>query len=128
MTGSLCILNAGAGDIELKWNQHDDAERSKAVRLLTEMQRRGYAILVREGDGSYSRAIEIDATRGVYILQAPALPAGEVVDAEVVHPKALPPATGVDDGPALPGKRRRSRREVPIGNAHAVGIGRSAGG
>lgn len=116
-TGSLSVLNVGAGDIELRFNQHNTEEREKALKMLTDMQRRGYAILVRLDDGSYVRATEIDAERGCYVVQMPEM------------------STGLDEGPSLPGRRGsrkgprgRQRRHVPIERAHAVGVARSAGG
>lgn len=111
MTGSLCVPNVGLGDIEVRFNQHDSAERDKALRMLTDMQKRGYAILVRLDDGSYTRAVEIDTARGCYVVQ---LPDG---DAQV---------DGVELKPRRGRKARTSR--VPIERAHAVGIARSAGG
>lgn len=124
MTGSLCVPNVGLGDIEVRFNQHDSDERTKALRMLTDMRARGYAILVRLDDGSYTRAVDIDAERGCYVVQMPDAPV------EVVGETADPALrTDLNDGPALPQKRRgRRRSRIPIENAHAVGVARSAGG
>ena len=112
MTGSLSILNVGAGDIEVRFNEHQPEEVERAIKMLKEMQARGYAILVKQADGSYVRAVEIDATRGCYI-----------VSGEVVEPA---PATAVGRPPS---RGRRGRRvSQPIASSHAVGVARSAGG
>jgi hypothetical protein len=112
MTGELCVLNVGAGDIKVVFNEHDEAERAKAIRMLTDMQQRGYAILVELTDGSYTRAEAIDASRGRYVVTVPD-------DAEVpAHAEPVP-------------TRRRGRPRkvsIPVERAKAVGVARSAGG
>lgn len=119
MNGSLSVLNVGAGDISITFNQHDTGERDKALRMLKDMQKRGYAILVRLDDGTYTRALEIDETRGCYVIQEPAeLPAGD----------ASPAPTGDAPNDAPVKRRGRHRKSVPIEKAHATGVARSAGG
>lgn len=116
-TGSLCVPNVGLGDIEVRFNQHDSAEGQKALRMLLDMQQRGYAILVRLDDGSYVRATSIDAERGCYIVQLPDAP--EVIAAAMAS---------VLDEPIKKKRGRPRKVSIPIGRAHAVGIARSAGG
>ena len=70
-TGELGVLNVGAGDVVVTFNKHDRGEAAKAIRMLRDMQRAGYAILVQLEDGEYARAVDIDATRGRYILSLP---------------------------------------------------------
>lgn len=141
-SGSLCVPNVGLGDIEVRFNQHDSGERQKALRMLKDMAQRGYAILVKLDDGSYVRAVSIDAERGCYIVQLPEFDA-QVAGTEPATdspPEQVAGAvadavdrlrSGLDDGPALPTKARRGRKvrtSIPIERAHAVGIARSAGG
>lgn len=114
-TGSLSILNVGAGDIEITFNNHDDAEAQRAIKMLLDMRQQGYAILVRDPEsGEYRRAAEIDATRGRYILLLPA------------------DATVPSDGEEVQTPKKRGRKSkkisVPIAKRHAVGVARSAGG
>lgn len=140
---SLNVLNVGAGDVALTFNHLDDDEAKKALRILTDMQERGYAIIVQTEDGQYARAKAIDRTRGRYIIQlpegAPLPPGAEEIDmtgvafdAEVAA--AQPPAPGhetrgADLEPIAPKKRGRGRRVgVPIARASATGVARSAGG
>jgi hypothetical protein len=114
MTGSLSVLNVGAGDIEVRFNPHQPEEIARAIKMLRDMQQRGYAILVKQDDGSYARAVEIDEQHACYVIsgepQAPAQPSAET-----------PPATKTKNG-------RRGRRRQPIASSHAVGVARSAGG
>ena len=133
--GSLAILNTGKGDITLSFNPHNPDELKKALTMLADMQKRGYAILVKEADGSYVRAQEVDPNRGVYVIVAPELPAAP-------EPAALPPAEfpdpqkveafskalGSTEEPKKRGRPRKTRREVPVGEAEAVAVARSAGG
>lgn len=138
--GSLCVPNVGLGDIEVKFNQHDSRERDKAIRMLKDMQTRGYAILVRLDDGSYVRATGIDHERGCYIVQIPDEEPAAVPDFDAQVAGTAPvtdtPAeviadnigTALRDQP-LPKKRRgRVRKEIPFHQAAATGIARSAGG
>lgn len=118
--GSLNVLNVGAGDIALNFNHLDEAEAEKAVRMLKDMQARGYAILVRLDDDTYVRAIDIDASRGRYLIQLP---------------ESMPLPAGAEEiaatDPALKKRRGRPpgrRVSMPIERAHATGIARSAGG
>lgn len=110
MTGSLSCLNVGIGDIQVVFNEHNPEEVKKAVKMLTDMQLRGYAILVQLDDGSYVRAQAIDASRGRYIVQLPE---------DTSHAAAEPE----------PKRRGRPpKSSIPVEKAHAKTIARSAGG
>lgn len=123
-TGGLEVLNVGAGDIEVKFNPHQPEELARAIKMLKDMQLRGYAILVREDDGSYVRAKAIDEARGLYIIT------GDPAPPELPVPVAL--RTDLDEGVEVPRattkRRGRQSRTKPIETSHAVGVGRSAGG
>lgn len=133
--GSLSVLNVGAGDISLTFNHHDDAEAKKAVAMLQDMQRRGYAILVRDEEGIYQRAAEIDSRTGRYIIQLP--PDKEPpADAEVVTcmcgcGRAVKPGKKWVKGHHHRGRAARAKGtkvSVPVAGRHAHGVARSAGG
>lgn len=133
MDGVVQVLNVGAGDIEVRFNQHQPEERARAIKMLQDMQHRGYAILIRLPDGSYTRALEVDAERGCYIISDPPpvtrlqLPASLDAedDAPLVEAAPLPP---VDAEVVMPRRRGRPRKSVPIDGTTAVGVARSAGG
>lgn len=110
-TGSLAILNTGAGDIRVSFNDQDDAEADRAIAMLLDMQKRGYAIMVQQEDGSYLRAVAINRETKSYV---------------VIPPKADESVAKDDEQPV---KRRRQRSvEQPVRNRRAVGVARSAGG
>lgn len=109
--GTLHVLNVMAGDVTLRLNAHDPADRAKSRAMIEDMLKRGYAICVRNADGSYSRAKGFDPATDEYI----------VADVPGTEP----------DAPAAPKKRGRpkgSGRRVKASEAAAVSVGRSAGG
>jgi hypothetical protein len=116
-TGSLAILNTGAGDILVSFNDHDDAEADRAIAMLEDMQRRGYAIMVRQDDGTYTRAVAINRATKSYV---------------VLPPRTAPVEAGDAPGADTPAPRRRGRprkgAEQPIKGRRAVAVARSAGG
>jgi hypothetical protein len=128
-TGSLVILNVGAGDIELRFNHDQPEEVTRAIAMLRDMQRRGYVILVKQADGSYARAIDIDASAAAYVISGspsdPVATPDTRLDAGVPLPDADP--SGLAAGLRHLKRRGRPRRQ-PIVDSHAVGVGRSAGG
>lgn len=118
-TGSLSVLNVGLGDIEITFNTFDAVEKARALTMLTDMLRRGYAILMKLPDNSYTRVTEIDQSHGRYVVQIPETveaPAESVTLPDRAHRKKRP------------GRRPTRRVAVPIERAHAVGVARSAGG
>jgi hypothetical protein len=134
-TGSLAVLNVGAGDIAVNFNQHDDAEAEKAIGMLKDMQARGYAILVQDADGGYTRAVEIDASRGRYILRLPE-GAEPAADAVVLTCRCGCGGKVAEGKTWLRGHHNRKPHSrgkpvkvaVPVRSRHAHGVARSAGG
>ena len=111
-TGELTIPNVGLGDIRITFNDQSPDEVDKAIKMLTDMQKRGYAILVQLEDGTYARAESIDASRKVYII-------GDYSPSPTVE---------TTDAAEVPKRGRRPKRELPIASTKAVGVARSAGG
>ena len=120
--GSLSVLNVGAGDIKVVFNKDDKGESKRAIRMLSDMQQRGYLIAVELPDGSYTRAERIDATRGRYVITVP----DDVADPAEAEPVAAT-RKGSTKKSVVKGKRGR-KVSVPIQKARAVGVARSAGG
>lgn len=112
--GSLSILNAGEGDIAITFNKDDATDADRAIKMLVDMQKRGYGIFVRMEDGTYARAESIDASRGVYVVTLPDL--------------VTEPSDEKAPAKAKRGGRRGRRKEMPVTRTHAVGVARSAGG
>ena len=69
--GVLEILNVGAGDVKITFNNGDIQETIRARRIVTDMLRRGYALIVeveREGRMAYERVQAFDEAKGEYII------------------------------------------------------------
>lgn len=117
----LSILNVGDGDTKLTFDPDKPEERKRAAAAVTDMLRRGFAILVqvgeRDGKPLYQRAESFDPETCEYII------VGAPDDAEVQEPKKEPK-------PAPPQRRRGrpQKQRVAAGSAPAIAVGRSAGG
>lgn len=72
MTGEVAILNVGAGDTKLTFDNKNPAETIRAARIVKDMLRRGYALLVEveqpDGTKAFQRAIDFDETKNEYII------------------------------------------------------------
>ena len=139
MTGIVNVLNVAGGDIELRFDKSNPAERIRACRVVRDMLRRGYALLVeveRDGVKAYERALDFDETKGVYLI-------ADYAPEDVAIRPTLKKETqdGAGEGGAdqaaevgaaaesKPGKRRgRPRKELPAESTRAVAVSRSAGG
>lgn len=109
--GTLEILNVGAGDVKITFDREDAAEAIRAKRIIKDMLKRGYALLVQGEDGKFSRAKAFDAERGEYVIADYDPEGDDEGDSEV-------PITG---------KKAREKR-VPMSKTKATAVGRSAGG
>jgi hypothetical protein len=70
-TGCLEILNVQAGDMKITFDTGNIAETIRAKRIITDMLRRGYALVVeveRDGKRAYERAQGFDEKTGEYII------------------------------------------------------------
>jgi hypothetical protein len=145
--GTVGILNVGAGDIEIRFDGNNVSERIRAARIVKDMLRRGYALLVeveRDGEKRFERALDFDEKTCRYIIAdfdpeiAINADAQEVYEKELnlsvkepnhgesepVEAAATPESTGET-------KRRRGRPPktgIDASKTRAVAVGRSAGG
>lgn len=109
--GELSILNVGRGDVEVKFSKKDQGDIARAKLMIEDMMKRGYALLVKQGD-KYSTVQKFDPKKEVYIV---------VNVATESQGEDLP----------IKGKGKKGRlktEEIPMAKAKAVGIGRTAGG
>ena len=105
------ILNTGGGDIRIEFQEQEGEEgadagtltmsEEKAVKLLTDLQKRGYAILVQMPDGTYARAISIDPETATYRVAVPE--------------------------PKRPGRKPKVE-QLPVTKTKTTAVARSAGG
>jgi hypothetical protein len=115
--GTVAILNVGAGDTKLTFDRKDPKARKHAARVVADMLRRGYAILIqvgtRKGQPLYQRARAFDPEKCEYIIAGTP---DETIDIGA-------PA----QAPAGKGRQARTTR-VPAERARAVAVARTAGG
>lgn len=140
---SLAILNVGAGDTKLSFDPKHPAERIRAARIVRDMLRRGYALLVQvgveEGEPVYQRARGFDETKCEYIIAD--------LDPEAAEPTRFlktdtersleQSGTAASDEateraeakpPRQRGRPRGAARRLPAATTPAVAVSRSAGG
>jgi len=151
--GSVGILNIGAGDTKLTFDKSNPVESVRAARIVRDMLRRGYALLVeveKDGKKIFRRAEDFDEETCEYIIAdfdpIAAQPepqksiADRVLQGFVDKPEADDgEAVGENEGeataaaaPTAPytnrtGKRGRPRK-IHASTTRAVAVARSAGG
>ena len=88
MTGEVAILNVGAGDTKLSFDPKDPAEAARASRIVKDMIRRGFVLLIEVGRNDkgpiYQRAHDFDEATAEYIV------AGSAGEAEDNHHEQEP--------------------------------------
>lgn len=133
MNGTLSILNVGSGDTKLSFDKSNPAECIRAGRIVTDMLRRGYALLVeveRNGERAYERVQAFDPDTNEYIIaDFDPLAATPAPTENTNHGSE---AQGKEEGatPAsdAPRTKRKYTRRVAASGASAVAVARSAGG
>lgn len=132
MTGGVGILNVGAGDTKLSFDPSNPAEAIRAARIVRDMLRRGYALMieVRQPSGAmaYQRVHDFDETKAEYIIADYDPGNSERANEETGEAEAgSPPAPSGDPKPARP-RGRPKRVAVPAETVRAVAVARTAGG
>lgn len=141
--GTLGVLNVGAGDTKLVFNGSDPAERIRAARIVKDMLRRGYALLIRDPadtapDAPLTRVLDFREDTCEYIIAdldpIAAARADEADHAEDEASAEAPPGAGEtsQEAPAGHGTARRRGRggtkTIPAARTSGVAVARSAGG
>jgi|GEM_PF-1875406 len=142
-TGCLEILNCQAGDTKLTFDTGNVSDTIRAKRIVTDMLRRGYALVVeieRDGKKAYERVQAFDEVKGEYlIIDLDPLVAQKTDEQEC--PEKQPPTEPLGDSDQTrchcgrplhhrgshSGPRNKYQR-LPMESTKATGIGRSAGG
>lgn len=118
--GTVGILNVGAGDTKLTFDNSNPDETAKAARIVKDMLRRGFALLIEVGSDDkgplYRRAHDFDENTHEYII------AGTVSDQEGNHHDEKPA------GAPRKGRPRKAASRIPAARATAVAVARTAGG
>lgn len=123
-SGTVGVLNVGAGDTTLTFDPNNPTELERAKRIVTDMLRRGYAILVqvgtKKGEPLYARAKGFDPATAEYLI----VHADDVeIDPAITHGRGIKAGHKKTKG----GGAGRERR-VPAASTRAVAVGRTAGG
>lgn len=130
--GTVGILNVGAGDTKLSFDKSNPAERIRAARIVKDMLRRGYALLIEvEVDGvkKFQRAVDFDEDVCEYVIadMDPTV-AAQHDEQEAAHGREEVKA---DETAGAPAKARRGRpptKRIEAEGARAVAVARTAGG
>jgi len=133
--GSVAILNVGDGDTKLSFDPNNPAERIRAARIVRDMLRRGYALLIEaEVDGRkvYQRATDFKEDVCEYVIaDFDPLQAAEA-DAKDNHGHQDEPGAATPAAAQASPKRGRGRppgkRSIPAESARAVVVAPVAGG
>ena len=144
MTGTISILNVGDGDLKVTFDKSNPAETIRARRIVKDMLRRGYALLVeveRNGEKAFERALDFDEKTDSYIVAdfdpEIALNADrqdayetELHRKDPSHGEGQPIQAGIQDvqEEVSKGRGKRKTKSVPASGTRAVGVARSAGG
>lgn len=131
MKGEVGILNVGAGDVKLSFDPSNPAEMIRASRIVKDMIRRGYALLVgvkKEGQEElvYQRVLDFEEGTCEYIVADFDPLAAQAVDqneAQETHVEGTGEPVEVHARGRKPNKRK-----IKATDAHAVAVPRSAGG
>lgn len=121
MSGELGILNVGAGDTKLSFDPSKPEERERAARIVTDMLKRGFALLIEAGKDDqgrplFRRADGFDEATCEYIIV-------DLAPADEVRAE-----TQRDETPAPRRGRRRVERRVAASETTGVAVARVAGG
>jgi hypothetical protein len=131
MAGSVGILNVGAGDTKLTFDPKKPDEVKKSAKIVADMIKRGFVLLIEVGKGEdgepiYRRAKAFDEKTCEYII------AGTIADpttTEQINDEkqtGTPPRKGKA---AQPAKRdRRGNTRIAASSTSAVAVSRTAGG
>lgn len=131
MTGEVGILNVGAGDTKLTFDPNNPQEMIRAARIVKDMLRRGYALLVevKSIDGqpsTYRRAYDFDEKTCEYIIADLDPVAAEKADNEETEQAAETPTNSRNTPRA--GKAAGTTKRVHASTTRTVAVARTAGG
>jgi hypothetical protein len=126
--GTLAILSVGEGDTKVSFDPNKPEERDRAAKVVMDMLKRGYAILVEVGKDPnngkplYQRAESFDPDTCEYIIVG----VPEPVEERKTVGSELEPTENV--GSTTPRKRGRPRTRLKAESTSAVAVARTAGG
>lgn len=140
--GTVGILNVGAGDTKLSFDPRNPAERIRAARIVRDMLRRGYALLVeveRDGVKRFERATDFLEDTCEYVIadfdpmaavDSPAIALKDTAAHGNEHrqAEANPPAGAAEEAAPIQRPSRSRKRAIPADSTRAVSVAPIAGG
>lgn len=133
--GTIGVLNVGAGDTKLSFDKNNPAERIRAARIVRDMLRRGYALLVEVKRGkkkAYERVKDFDENTCEYIIAdfdpVEAQQADEQGATDEETRKEAAEETPPEQEAALKLRSRRGRRRLAAAETTGIAVARTAGG
>jgi hypothetical protein len=134
--GEVALLNVGDGDTKLSFDPKNPAERIRAARIVADMLKRGYALLIQLPDGSFTRCLEFREDVCEYVIAdfdpitAAANDAQEEQDANQQGQagEGSAPAAGAQAPSKRRGRRPAATVAIPAAGARAVAVAPTAGG
>lgn len=132
MNGQVGVLNVGAGDTKLSFDPKNEAECIRAARIVKDMIRRGYVLLVEveeNGQKINRRAHDFDATKYEYIIADFDPLVAQAVDGENANvEQTATPGNDPSAAQARPERRGKLKRRIPASGARATAVPHTAGG
>lgn len=138
--GTVGILNVGDGDTKLSFDPKNPVERIRAARVVRDMLRRGYALLVeveRDGVKQFERATDFREDTCEYVIadfdptvepEAPRIELKDQAHASKHRETETNSAAGAA-AQAAPRKRGRpAKRAIPADSTRAISVAPIAGG
>lgn len=139
--GTMGVLNVGAGDTKLSFDKNNPSDRIRAARIVNDMLRRGYALMVEVTDKKtkekhFVRAEAFDENTCEYIIadfDSFAAAKADVEEAKKNEPvttaaEASAPARDQADT-AFPKRRGRPpKQRIEASTTRGIAVARSAGG
>jgi hypothetical protein len=134
--GCVGILNVGHGDTKLSFDPANPAERIRAARIVKDMIRRGYALLIaieRDGKKVFTRATDFNEDVCEYVIadfdpiEAAAADAQEETSGGQEQAEVESRSTAAT-GKGGPARKRVVKRTVKAEDARAVSVAPTAGG
>jgi hypothetical protein len=135
MKGTIGILNVGAGDTKLTFDKSNPAETIRSARIVTDMLRRGYALLVEiekpDGTKAFTRVHAFREDVAEYIIADLDPSPSQTTETDDAQSEESPTAPADTDS-ATAEKPRRGRKPklkaIPAVSTRGIAIARSAGG
>lgn len=126
-TGEMGILNVGAGDTKIVFDPANPQDMIRAARIVKDMLRRGYAllVLVQADPPTYRRATDFDEATCEYIIADFDPIIAKEHDNEEATQQQEAEAVSADQPQTKPGTKNR---RIPAASTKSVAVARTAGG